>query len=369
MLTRVKIENYRCFKSYSVEDLSQINLFVGKNNSGKTALLEGIQFLMSAGDPAALYEAAVRRGELVLDLANPPNYRRRDVLVDIEHLFDGHNLSPDSRVTFSGDDGLTPVHVDVKTHSDEVQNNSQENELSGLTLLITTTQSIGSKRVSDFRITADGGVDFKLPPLMRLAGVRRRSYGQKVLFVEPNSIDSRDLAVMWDEITVKGLDTDVTEAMRVIEPGLDSVRFLSSVLSSGYSLARGGIAVGLNGQDARVPLGSMGDGMHRLLALATSLAFTTEGSLFVDEIDTGLHYSVMPDMWNLVISKAIASSTQVFATTHSWDCLEGLSLLCQREPKLMSSVAVHKIDRQIPHSVAFSGESLVRMVKSDIDPR
>jgi hypothetical protein len=113
----------------------------------------------------------------------------------------------------------------------------------------------------------------------------------------------------------------------------------------------------------------MGDGMHRLLALATSLAFTTEGSLFVDEIDTGLHYSVMPDMWNLVISKAIASSTQVFATTHSWDCLEGLSLLCQREPKLMSSVAVHKIDRQIPHSVAFSGESLVRMVKSDIDPR
>jgi len=77
----------------------------------------------------------------------------------------------------------------------------------------------------------------------------------------------------------------------------------------------------------------------------------------------------MPGMWKLVITKAAAANTQVFATTHSWDCIEGLSLLCQSEPDLMSSVAIHKIDRAVPHSIAFSGESVVRMVKSHIDPR
>lgn len=109
--------------------------------------------------------------------------------------------------------------------------------------------------------------------------------------------------------------------------------------------------------------------MRRMMALATSLAFSKGGCLFVDEVDTGLHYSVMPDMWRLVIAKAIASNAQVFATTHSWDCIEGLSVLCQREPELIKQVAVHKIDRALPNSVGFSGESLVRMLKSDIDPR
>ncbi|HQU47034.1 MAG TPA: AAA family ATPase, partial [Pirellulales bacterium] len=136
-----------------------------------------------------------------------------------------------------------------------------------------------------------------------------------------------------------------------------------------YFPARGGIVVGIKGQDSRLPLGSLGDGMRRLMAIATSLAFTKNGCLFVDEIDTGLHYSVMPDMWKLVIAKAGAANVQVFATTHSWDCIEGLSLLCQREPNWLSEVAIHKIDRALPSSVAFSRQSLVRMLKHDIDPR
>ncbi len=48
MLTRVEINNYRGFPSYRMEGLAQVNLLVGKNNSGKTALLEGIQFLASS---------------------------------------------------------------------------------------------------------------------------------------------------------------------------------------------------------------------------------------------------------------------------------------------------------------------------------
>ena len=105
------------------------------------------------------------------------------------------------------------------------------------------------------------------------------------------------------------------------------------------------------------------------MTLALSLSRVGGGTLFIDEIDTGLHYSVMADMWKLVVKKALASNVQVFATTHSWDCIEGLSTLCQREPGLVNKVAIHKIDRALQNSVAFSGESLVRMLRSDIDPR
>ena len=40
MLTRLKIENFRCFRQWVIDPLKRINLICGKNNSGKTTLLE-----------------------------------------------------------------------------------------------------------------------------------------------------------------------------------------------------------------------------------------------------------------------------------------------------------------------------------------
>ena len=177
------------------------------------------------------------------------------------------------------------------------------------------------------------------------------------------------LAFMWDEVTLNGLEDEVRDALRVLDADVQSVHMLTGMFAYGYLGSRAGAVLGMKDQKTRVPLGSMGDGMRRLLSLATSLACTKEGSLFIDEIDTGLHYSVMADMWKLVIKKALASNVQVFATTHSWDCIEGLSTLCQRDPELVNRVAIHKVDRALQNSVAFSGESLVRMLRSDIDPR
>src|SRR5947208_1271150 len=105
MLTRVEISNYRGFKSYKMEGLAQVNLLVGKNNGGKTALLEGIQFLTSGGDPAVLAEVAERRGEVIVGRPDP------SVSVDIAHFFHGHSLALDASFSFAGDNGYAPVSV------------------------------------------------------------------------------------------------------------------------------------------------------------------------------------------------------------------------------------------------------------------
>lgn len=369
MLTRVEIKNYRGFESYEMQGLSQVNLLVGKNNSGKTALLEGIQFLTSGGDPAVLAEVAERRGEVVLTRPEPTAF------VDIAHFFHGHTLAIDCSFTISGDNGYHPVTV--KTFAQDNRNKAgatgasgpERANASGFFLKISGPPR-SEREDPRFRISREGGVDFEVPPTrFRRMGVPRKSHGPQVRFVGPDSLNSIDMAVMWDEVTLKGQEIDVAEAMRVLEGELESVHFLTGMLAQGYFPSRGGIVVGIKGQEGRIPLGSMGDGMRRLMALATSLAFTKDGCLFVDEIDTGLHYTVMSDMWKMVISKAISSNTQVFATTHSWDCIEGLSQLCEHHPDLMPMASIHKIDNAIPHSVPFSGESIVRMVKADIDPR
>ena len=109
--------------------------------------------------------------------------------------------------------------------------------------------------------------------------------------------------------------------------------------------------------------------MRRFLALAIALSRTSGGVLLLDEIGTGLHYSVMADMWKLVVETAAQYDIQLFATTHSWDCVDGLRVLCKREPHLMSHVAVHKIDRALDHSVPFQGLELVRAVEGGVELR
>jgi hypothetical protein len=375
MLTRVEIKNYRGFESYEIQGLSRVNLLVGKNNSGKTALLEGIQFLTSGGDPAVLAEVAEKRGEIILRRSEPPGYPGRAFEIDIAHFFHGHTFDIDSSFTIAGDNGYYPVTVktflkknDGATGATGSQDPERANALSIFFKMPPMPKSAQASVL--FHISREGGVVFEVPSSrFPRARTPHRSQRPHVCFIGPDSLNSIDMAAMWDEVTLTAQEVDVAEALRVLESDLESVHFLTGMLAQGYFPSRGGIVVGMKDQEGRVPLGSMGDGMRRLMALATSLAFTKDGCLFVDEIDTGLHYSVMSDMWKMVIGKAIASNTQVFATTHSWDCIEGLALLFQDEPELMTQASIHKIDRTIPHSIPFSGESIVRMAKADIDPR
>jgi len=65
--------------------------------------------------------------------------------------------------------------------------------------------------------------------------------------------------------------------------------------------------------------------MHRILAIAMNLANSENGYLFVDEIDTGLHYRTMTDMWRVIFQTAERLNIQVFATTHSADCINAFS--------------------------------------------
>ncbi|MGA1264638.1 MAG: AAA family ATPase, partial [Prochlorothrix sp.] len=61
MLKTVEIQRFRCFETLKVHGFSRINLIGGKNNSGKTALLEALFFLTSGTALAALRIKAGRR--------------------------------------------------------------------------------------------------------------------------------------------------------------------------------------------------------------------------------------------------------------------------------------------------------------------
>ena len=118
-----------------------------------------------------------------------------------------------------------------------------------------------------------------------------------------------------------------------------------------------------------MPIGSYGDGMRRLLAISIALVATENGCLLIDEIDTGFHWTVMEDLWKLVAEAAQRSNVQVFATTHSFDCVKGLGALVRDRPDLQNLVSIHKIHSSLNKGVCVLGEEIPIAVEQDIEVR
>ncbi len=66
----------------------------------------------------------------------------------------------------------------------------------------------------------------------------------------------------------------------------------------------------------------MGDGMARLISIILIISTTKNGCIFIDEIENGIHYSVLPKIWSGIVAAAKKYNCQIFATTHSYECLE-----------------------------------------------
>jgi AAA15 family ATPase/GTPase len=113
----------------------------------------------------------------------------------------------------------------------------------------------------------------------------------------------------------------------------------------------------------------MGDGIWRLLGLALALARTENGILLIDEIDTGLHYSVMENMWKLVNETAKNHNIQVFATTHSRDCYESLAAVCRDSVSMRSEVTIQRLERGETKSVAYTEQEIVAAANRGMEVR
>jgi hypothetical protein len=347
MLDSLRLENYRCFPTYRLSSLSRVNLIVGKNNCGKTSVLEAVHLLAAGGDPRVLLGTAVERGEVVVAEDETERPGRTRVWPVVSHFFHGHESGAGSSFSIMGhgtvrrhreaslfDSGMPGVVVRIVSGAELPRTGRRFEEREalrpGLALVIE-----GEEGPVPIPVTEDGAVRYDLLyPYYGPAVKPDRNVPGASRFITCESLDARQLGELWDTVITEGLEDEALRAMQILEPDLEGIYFLSSKVAYASAAGPAGILVATKGSRRRSPLGSYGDGMRRLLALSISLIRAREGYLCVDEIDTGLHYSVMADMWRLVIGAARQFGVQVFATTHSFDCVRGLAWLCERRPEL-----------------------------------
>ncbi len=176
---------------------------------------------------------------------------------------------------------------------------------------------------------------------------------------------------MFDDVVLTPQEDLVTDAMRIIEPDIERIASSGSErLRSGMRLAsRGGILARLKGIKDRVPVGSLGDGIWRMLGLALAAVQSGNGILLVDEIDTGLHHTVMQDMWRFLYSCSKKYNVQIIATTHSWDCYHSLAVICRDDVSEGSDVTISRIERGREEAVGYTEQEIVAVADRDIEVR
>ncbi len=376
MLDSLQIEGFRCFERFEVKDLARINLLVGTNNCGKTALLEALTLWWTAAAPDALEDVMKRRDEHLtktqggLDLA-------------VRHLFHGHRAEPGQAFTIMGrrnrrNQGFQ-VSIEEEPGLDEsVDEHGQHTLFPGaeptdtepregpLILRVNVTDDRRTDTSTDLRnysvrLTAEGDL-----PVRVLRRMPRPKKGPLAVLIPTRSLSRGVVASMFGNIVLTEEEQRIIDALRIIDPSIERL-----ALAGGDAETSGGsgLFVRCKGQVERIPIGSMGDGIWRLLSLCLALVQARGGTLLVDEIDTGLHFSAMSEMWKLVIETAQRLDVQVFATSHSRDCYESLAAVLREMNAAPGTAMIHRIERERGRTVHFGEHEIIIAAERGIEVR
>ena len=365
MYSSIQISGYRGLDSFRMEGLGRINLLVGTNNSGKTSILECIELLRSSGNPHVLSSILRRRGEW----SNATDDQGRQTLLNVSHMFAGHDfyrsVLVEAECAEIADARAWNDRVEVSVddpHDDEARSEELDllDEYGQFSLNVSWSDAS-----DDFKtiISSNGLLRFPDRIFRTRNGAR-----QAVQFIGTNGMHAQETIRLFEDVVLTENEKHVMQSLRIIDQRIERI---ASVGIQPRPYPRGGpsgVFVKLKGFDDRVPIGSTGDGMWRLLGLALAVANAKGGVLLVDEIDTGLHYSVMGDMWRMVSKRAAVLDVQVFATTHSRDCYESLATIVEAgSPK--TQVTIQRIHPRREHAVAFSNDEIVAAAARGIEVR
>lgn len=335
MIERLTISGYRGFERVELRDLGRLNLLVGRNGAGKTSLLEAVRLVATGLSnpteiPGVLWAAAQRRGEVVADHARLRHVVHRGRLDDADISLETDRGSIRLRLVQDHGPKLKLLREPVKP-GDDVGERPRWH--------LVDVDALDRPRDQELR-DAEG---WAVHPI-----------------VGPEMASAETLAEMFGRIVLTPEEDRLTAALKAIEPRL--LR-LAATGERPHLVAR------LEGIAERLPLGNLGGGIRRMAQLWLSFALAGGRPLLVDEIDAGLHHSVMVDMWRRVRHLAAEHDLQVFATTHSWDCVAALGSMCIDDDVPAGEVSLQRVEPGARRAVAYSAERIALAAERGIEVR
>ena len=351
MLTQLQIRGYRGFRDLTINPLGRINLFAGKNNSGKSSLLETIFLLVGGENPQIATNINVIRGlELNIPRANlfwkqlfSDLNMEQSIKIEGEHKSQGRlalEIEPGRQSTIK-------IPLDATNRPSPV---SATNLIDDHSLIF--RYSIGSEKPVESRISLNRqGLEIDQPNIIDLPF-------QAIILLSRNR-NTQENAVRLGELRKQKQGDVLLKALQVIEPKLQSIE---DNFASGTPMIWGDI-----GLPELVPLFVMGEGMNLIARIVLAITSVPDGVVLVDEIETGLYHSTLPDVWRVIDEVAKQFNTQVFATTHSHECIEAAYQTLGSEGFLLHRIEVDT--DKTNHCITYKSDSIAASFRHNFEVR
>ena len=332
MLTSLEIKNFKCFRELAVRPLAKVNLFVGAGNSGKTSVLEALSWLphQTTTDHFAL----------------PGSFRDAS---SGDHFLPGfqrwffHELNADKNIeihasTTAVDDFARLITVASKTNA----------TVPHLAIVLRATEDLvisWGPSSSPRMITTD------VFPSMCVVNTDRLTAAQ--------------LAKDYDRWTLRPENDDrFIGILKSVDPRLKSLRPMD------LEVSRQRMVYADVGLPERIPLPLLGDGFNRLVQVVGAIIGETAEIVLVDEIENGLHWKALSQVWTGLKAAVAAGNSQIFATTHSYECIKAAIEVFKGEPR--GELAVHRLERRKDgqiHCVTIEEDILEQAVEANWEIR
>ena len=380
MFNSLLIKNFRSLNDFQVNKLGRINLIVGKNNSGKSSVLEALRIY--AGNAHQELLEKIAQGHDEKHCLDKNVTEGMDVALPYEDLFSGRKFPKDEQPIVIGetdnDSALKIYHV-YKVEKESVVTDEEGHKETIMrqvlmpSLALTEHRPILGEGLSIRKKGEGVSIDFNAisPDFRRFAAL---SNPLPCSFIPTQLITMNALASDWDSIALTEAEETVKQAMKIILPEFENLIFVNDTPYGEGKAIRRIAKVKIKGLPRPVPLNSLGDGMLRILQLVLKIFPAQGGFLLIDEFENGLHYSVQEKVWALLFELSEKLDIQLFATTHSWDCIESFAKVAF-ENKAVDGVlfrvgkSVRTSDKGHVMATVFDKEQLYNITQSDVEVR
>ena len=275
----ITVEEFKCFSNFHAEGFKRVNLIGGKNNVGKTALMEAMYINVCSASVETMTTAI------------------RNIKSAREFINDGHSVA----------DEETSNAYSVNLLENTKSYKSRSNVIESL-----------------FLVKNEHGIK---EYLMRIS--------QIVIKINARDFSyNHQFPIGVINITSDGLsDDEVNYVFDFIQRG-DGELILNKFLNEFDDNIRNFKIIGGKPQckvnDIYRDLTEFGDGLRSYISIICSFYACKNGYLFIDEIDNGIYYEHFDRLWEIILTLSKEMSCQVFATTHSKEMLESFARVAKK---------------------------------------
>ena len=315
MIDSINITNFRGFPSLEVPNLKKVNLLVGKNSSGKSSFLEAI--FLASGSLAAhsvfTLRATRRMGNLIMRPTDAQTYR--GLWEDLFFDFKDKRIS----IKMSGNPNSDSRRLSIEyTRSQAQELPFGKESASSMNL-----EQITAMPQIEFKWKREGYPEITSQPKFTNTGLETDAKEVSFfpcIWYSPGAIESPDEnPKRFSELDKRG-DGKLDLIQAAICHEFPFIKNLSIQYHAGLPM----MFAELDNRPRKMPVALLSDGINRLLGICISLGYFAGGTMLIDQFEDGFHHSLLPSIWNSIYKLAMEFKVQLFASTHSKECMDAM---------------------------------------------